>query len=208
MKKSIVYLIVLSLASFTVSCKTETKKEVRKQENRTTTKNAAYNLQEAKSEINWTAYKTTEKIPVKGRFNKVKITSGGTGESIKEAIDGAEFSVPVSSIFTNDSGRDYKIKKFFFGVMDKTELLSGKFIIENDSMGYSDITMNGITKKLPFKYSLKGKVFQFTGTMKITDWKAEKALESLNTVCKDLHKGADGISKTWDEVALNITAKF
>lgn len=208
MKKTIFYLFVCSFTLLTVSCKNETKKEVLKQENTTVTKKAPYNLQEAKSEINWTAYKTTEKIPVNGRFNKVKITSGGTGESIKEAINGAEFSVPVSSLFTNDSGRDYKIKKFFFGVMDKTELLSGKFIIENDSMGYSDITMNGITKKLPFTYSLKGKVFQFAGIMKITDWKAEKALESLNIVCKDLHKGADGISKTWDEVALNITANF
>ncbi|HBI39919.1 MAG TPA: hypothetical protein DDY16_03095, partial [Tenacibaculum sp.] len=65
-------------------------------------------------------------------------------------INNASFSVPVSSIFTSDTSRDYKIKKFFFGVMDKTELLSGKLFLENDSIGYTDITMNGVTKKLPF----------------------------------------------------------
>ena len=81
--------------------------------------------------------------------------------------------------------------------MNKTELLSGKLVLENDSIGFSDITMNGITKKLAFKYTISGKVFNLTGNLKITDWNAQKALTSLNEACKDLHKGTDGVSKTW-----------
>ena len=79
---------------------------------------------------------------------------------------------------------------------------------QNDSLGYADLTMNGVSKKLPFNYSITDKTFTMDGVMKITDWSAEAALNSLNEACKDLHKGADGVSKTWDEVAINITSTF
>ncbi|CAL2076752.1 YceI domain-containing protein [Tenacibaculum sp. 190524A02b] len=211
MKKIIVPLFICFIALQLTSCKKEAKKEATEtnvEEVKEVEKQAPFSLKNAENAINWTAYKTTEKVPVKGQFQKVEITKGGDGATAKEAINNAEFSVPVSSIFTKDTSRDFKIKKFFFGIMDKTELLSGKLVLENDSIGYSDITMNGVTKKLPFTYSIKDKVFNMNSTMKITDWKAEKALASLNEACKELHKGADGVSKTWDEVAIQITSTF
>ncbi|OSY87928.1 hypothetical protein WH52_07750 [Tenacibaculum holothuriorum] len=210
MKKLAYYFSICFIAVQISSCKTEAKKEVTKDTEapKTEVKTAPYSLNNADNSINWTAYKTTDKAPVKGQFKKVNITSGGEGNSVKEAVNNAEFSVPVSSIFTKDTSRDFKIKKFFFGVMDKTQLLSGKLVLENDSIGYADLTMNGVTKKLPFNYTITGKIFNMTGVMKISDWNAEKALSSLNEACKDLHKGADGVSKTWDEVAINITSTF
>lgn len=209
MKKIVFALAVLVSSSSLISCKNEAKKETETQPQETVVKKkASYVLQDATNSINWTAYKTTEKTPVNGQFNKVDITSGGAGETIKEAVNNAEFSIPVSSIFTKDSSRDFKIKKFFFFVMDETKLLSGKLVLENDSIGYANLTMNGVTKKLPFNYTIADKTFNMQGVMKITDWNAEKALSSLNEACKDLHKGADGVSKTWDEVAINITSTF
>ncbi|WP_440069387.1 YceI family protein [Tenacibaculum discolor] len=208
--KKIVYSLVICFTAFQmISCKSEAKKETETtKEEVKVEKKAAFVLQDADNLINWTAYKTTEKVPVNGQFQKVNITAGGEANTAKDAINNAEFSIPVSSIFTKDTSRDFKIKKFFFGVMDNTELLSGKLVLENDSIGYANLTMNGVTKKLPFKYTLNGKEFSLNTTMKITDWQAENALDSLNTACKDLHKGADGVSKTWDEVALNITSVF
>ena len=208
MKKLAFSLTVCLLALQMTSCKKEVKKETEQEEVTVEKKQAAFSLQNADNQINWTAFKTTDKVPVKGQFQKVTITAGGEGETAKDAINNAEFSVPVSSIFTSDTSRDFKIKKFFFGVMDSTELLSGKLVLENDSIGYTDLTMNGVTKKLPFNYSLDGKTFTMNASMKISDWQAEKALDSLNLACKDLHKGADGISKTWDDVAIQITSIF
>ncbi len=209
MKKLALSLLVCFVTIQLTSCKKEASKSTEQKEAPTTEKKqAAFSLENADNTISWTAYKTTDKVPVKGQFKKVNITSGGKGDNAKDAINNAEFSVPVSSIFTNDSSRDFKIRKFFFGVMDKTELLSGKLVLENDSLGYTDITMNGVTKKLPFNYTLNGKTFSLKAAMKISDWKAEKALDSLNAVCKDLHKGADGVSKTWDDVAIEITTVF
>jgi hypothetical protein len=68
--------------------------------------------------------------------------------------------------------------------------------------------MNGITQKVPFTYTIIGKSFNMKATMNVTNWNASDALSSLNKVCIDLHRGADGVSKTWSEVGLNITSTF
>ncbi|WP_028893070.1 YceI family protein [Tenacibaculum sp. 47A_GOM-205m] len=208
MKKIVYSLVICFTIAQMISCKSEAKKETETTKEEVKAAKKAFVLQDATNTINWVAYKTTDKVPVKGQFQKVNITAGGEGDTAKEAINNAEFSIPVSSIFTQDSSRDFKIRKFFFGIMDKTELLSGKLVLENDSIGYADLTMNSTTKKLPFKYTLNGKEFSLNATMNISDWQAQNALDSLNTACKDLHKGADGVSKTWDDVALNITSVF
>lgn len=209
MKKSISlsFLFVVSVISF--SCKSE-KKETTPSVKEVDVKksNAEFSLENAKNEINFTAYKTTDKVPVGGQFKKVNITANGEGNSIKEAIHNTEFSIPVSSLFTKDSSRDYKIKKFFFSVMDATKLLSGKLVIENDSTGYANIKMNGITNKVPFIYTIAANTFSMKAKMDVANWNALEALNSLNVVCKELHKGADGVSKTWSEVSLNITSTF
>ena len=204
MKKITILSILFIIAFNFSSCKSEKKTD--KVEDKTTTK--AFSLKKAKNEINFTAYKTTDKVPVGGQFKKVDIISGGEGNSIKEAINNTAFSIPVSSIFTKDTSRDFKIKKFFFGIMDNTRLLSGKLIIENDSIGYANIKMNGVTEKIAFTYTVEAKVFSMKATMDISKWNATAALNSLNLACIDLHKGADGVSKTWNEVALNIKSTF
>ncbi len=204
MKKLSTLVLLFFIAFQMSSCKSDKKKE--KKEEKVST--AAFVLSKAKNSINWVGYKTTEKIPVKGKFKKVNITSGGEGNSVKEAIHNAEFSIPVSSIFTSDTSRDYKIRKFFFGIMEATELLSGKLVIENETAGFAEITMNGITEKLPFTYEVNGKEFTMSTTMDVVNWNAKNAVDSLNDVCKDLHKGLDGVTKTWSEVAINISSVF
>ena len=209
MKKGIVLSLLMFVAFSFSSCKSEKKADYTKGSTVETKKSiAAFSLAKATNEINFTAYKTTDKVAVGGQFKKVDITSGGEGNSVKEAVNNAEFSIPVSSIFTKDTSRDFKVKKFFFGIMDHTKLLSGKLVIENDSIGYANIKMNGITEKVSFLYTIDANTFSMKATMDITKWNAVEALNSLNLACKDLHKGADGVSKTWSEVALNIKSTF
>lgn len=209
MKKALVLSFLIVLVSNFSACKSEVKKDSKKEVSKEAKKSqAAFSLKSATNDIKFLAYKTTDKVPVGGQFKKIDIVSGGEGNSIKDAINNTVFSIPVSSLFTKDTSRDYKIKKFFFGVMDNTKLLSGNLIIENDSIGYSNIKMNGITEKLPFTYSIVGNVFSMKATLDINKWNANEALLSLNKVCFDLHKGADGVSKTWSDVAINIVSTF
>lgn len=208
MKKALILSFLIVLVFNFSACKSETKNENKKVDSTETKSKKAFSLKSANNEINFTAYKTTGKVPVGGQFNKVDILKGGEGNSIKEAINNTEFSIPVSSIFTKDTSRDFKIKKFFFGIMDNTKLLSGKLVIENDSIGYSNIKMNGVTEKLPFSYTIEGNVFSMKASLDINKWNASEALNSLNKACFDLHKGADGVSKTWNDVAINIVSTF
>ena len=192
-----------------LSCKTEKKvnpiKEIKVEAPKST---AEFSIEKASKQINFTAYKTSDKIPVGGQFKKVNVLSGGEGNTVKEAIHNTEFSIPVSSLFTQNSSRDYKIKKFFFGIMDNTKLLSGKLLLTDTTNGVVEIKMNGVSQKVPFKYSIVDRVFNMKASMDVNDWNASKALASLNNVCLDLHRGADGISITWSEVTLNITTIF
>lgn len=209
MKRVIILSLLLVVSLNFSSCKSEKpadKSEKRKVEVKKS--KSKFSLENANNEINFVAYKTTDKVPVGGQFKKVDISQGGEGNSIKEAIHNAEFSIPVSSLFTQNASRDYKIKKFFFGFMDNTKLLSGKLVLENDSVGYANIKMNGITDKVSFLYRIKGNTFSMNATMDVANWNALDAINSINTVCKELHKGADGVSKTWSEVALNIKSSF
>ncbi|PQJ73859.1 YceI family protein [Polaribacter gangjinensis] len=206
MKKIIATIFLgILIISTAISCKSESKKDSSDDSEKIA---APFAIKYAKNEINFTAYKTTEKIPVGGQFSKVDIVSGGTGNSVKEAVHNTQFSIPVSSLLTKDSSRDYKIKKFFFGVMNNTELLSGKLIISDDSNGIAKITMNGETQDVPFTYTIVDKTFNMQASIDINNWNASAALASLNKVCEDLHKGSDGVSVTWSEVALNITSTF
>lgn len=207
MKKiSIISFLIIAVAFNFSACKSEKKKETSTTEVKKST--AAFAVSNAKNDINFIAYKTTEKVGVNGWFKKVNVISGGEGDSVKEAINNTEFSIPVSSLYTKDSSRDFKIKKSFFGIMSNTKLLSGKLMLTDDTNGVAKITMNGETKDVPFTYTIGGKVFNMKATMNINNWNAGAALASLNKICEDLHKGADGVSKTWSEVTLNITSTF
>ena len=205
MKKLFALSLFICFSLNFIACKSEDKKKI---ETKTAEKTAPFSLKNAKNNINWVAYKTTDKIGVKGKFKKITITKNGEGKSANEAINNAEFSIPVSSLFTSDSSRDYKLKKFFFGVMENTKLLSGKLSLTNNTSGVASITMNGVTADLPFTYTITGKEFKLDATMNLDNWNAKNAVDSLNVACKDLHKAADGISKTWSEVAINITSVF
>ncbi len=171
------------------------------------TETVAFDLSKSENKIQFTAYKTTKKVPVKGVFNAVDILSGGRGKTIKGAVNNTEFKIPVSSIETNNSSRNAKIIGFFFDVMD-SDNLKGKIHIINETNGYVDFTMNGITEKLDFTYSIKDSIFEMKAIMDLSKWKAQKAISSLNSACEGLHAGDDGISKTWEEVAIAINCKF
>ncbi len=205
MKKVLIVAFIIGISFQFTSCKTEKKKEV---EAKKEVKASPYSLKTAKNSIDWVAYKTTDKLPVKGKFKKITITKNGEGNTAKDAINGTEFSIPVSSLFTADVSRDFKLKKFFFGIMENTKLLSGTLNLSDNTNGIASITMNGVTADLPFTYTLKGKEFKLTSTMNLDNWNAQKAIDSLNVACKELHKSTDGISKTWSEVAINITSVF
>ena len=200
MKKIITAVFLLTISISISSCK-----------NKQTQKEAAtdtVSIDANKTVINWTAFKTTSKIPVKGQFTKLNITKNNSGKTYSEALNGVEFSIPVNSIFSNNPDRDNKLKTLFFGVMKNAELLSGTIFISDEYSGYVDFSMNGIVEKLPFSYTILKNSLEMKTIMNTDSWQAQAAIESLNKACFELHKGADGVSKTWSDVAIDISVYF
>ena len=198
-KNTLITCIVLLLSISIVSCKNNPKKEIKE------TPQISYTLDQSTSKVGWTGYKTTDKVPVKGEFKKITISNPKSSGNASKLLDGVEFSIPVSSIFSNNEDRDGKLQKFFFGIMDQTELLSGKITLKNESTGSLTVKMNAMSKSLPINYTFKDSKFTFSGTMNLDEWGGQAAIASINKVCKNLHKGADGISKTWNEVEINAS---
>ena len=200
MKKYSFYILLILALTSVISCKNKNteKKEV-------TTEEKGYTVEPKTTTINWIAYKTTSKTPVKGQFTKLNILEHkANAKTALEALNNLKFSIPTSSLFTKDTIRDGKLKQYFFGKMLNTENITGTIHINNETSGTVDIAMNGITQALPITFVTSDQMVTIEAVMDLDNWKAQAAIEALNTVCKELHTGADGISKTWSEVKIEV----
>ncbi len=167
----------------------------------------SYKVNQDSTSVKFTAYKTTAKKGVGGKFTTINLKNTKAGASVIEAMNGLQFSIPVSSLFTNDATntRDAKITEFFFGVMANTELISGTLSFDSSEKCALNIVLNGVTAKIPMEYTITDRHITLSGVMNLEDWNALDAVSSLNKVCEELHKGDDGISKTWNDVAIEAT---
>lgn len=206
--KNVNLLVVLIFLATLVGCKNE-KKETTKETpaSKEQQKETMLMAQAKDVSIKWTAYKTTEKKPVSGTFKKVNFNMKH-GKTPEEVLDGLQFSIPVSSVFSNNEIRDKKLVESFFGAMLDTELIKGSLNFSPDKKLMATIEMNKESHSFPLDYTINGDVITMKGEMNLEDWKALGAVASLNKVCFDLHKGADGISKTWNDVTVDVTLKL
>ncbi|MBG49593.1 MAG: hypothetical protein CML05_15005 [Pseudozobellia sp.] len=191
------------------SCK-ETKKE-NSSESENVESSEQFSLVADSTKVSFTAYKTTEKLPVGGQFKEIEIKNNPSGATPMEALNGTEFSIPVSSLFTNDATgtRDPKILEFFFGAMTNTELISGVFKSDGSGQSSIDVTLNGETANIPLTHKMvSDTAITFDGVMDLSNWNALSAVESINKACEALHTGKDGVSKTWSEVAVHAEVLF
>lgn len=206
MKK--VMLAFLAIGVLATSCNTDNTKTEENNTIVTPKTECTYSIK-GKPYINWTAFKTTEKIGVKGSFDQVNlVTQNSTASSIEELISDASFNINTSSINSKNEERDAKLVKFFFQKMDKSESITGDTGTAANGKIQTKILMNGMKSLVVFSYSLMGDDLILKGIINLNNFQAEKAIESLNEACNELHKGADGVSKTWPEVEVSLTVKI
>lgn len=205
--KKIAFLCLAVALSTTYSCKKSTKDSVDNETENQIEASATtqFHLVKDATKVSFTAYKTTEKTPVGGKFTQIDITNTQAGDTALEALNGTTFKIPVSSLFTNDATgtRDPKILGFFFGVMKNTEFISGVFNVGEDEACSIDVTLNGETSNIALTHEMTSENhYTFKGVMNLENWNALDAVASINKACEALHTGADGVSKTWSEVAV------
>ena len=173
-------------------------------------KNCLYSVNLKKTKLIWSGYKTTDKIKVTGTLNKFKsskIQNNNQYNSIKNLVEGLDFVVDLSSSTSGDEIRDLNLKNFFFKYIGQNWMLNGRFEnFQNDSV---DVIFNffGLEKKIKLSTLYENDKLQLKGSVNlIKQLGLDKAYESISNKCYDLHKGPDGISKTWKEVEIHVKA--
>ena len=177
------------------------------------TKSGCVLAQKGKVTVAWTAYKTASKIGVSGTFDKVDYKRVvKSGKNFREILVGSSVNIDTSSVNSKNTGRDIKLVKFFFKQMNAntmnakiTDIKADKKLKGKARTGVVtlDVTMNGVTKSVPMKYSYDSGVFSAKGIIDIFDFSASKALSSINKACFDLHKG-----KTWNDVSIAFSTNI
>jgi polyisoprenoid-binding protein YceI len=162
-------------------------------------------LDKTSVQVSWTAYKTTQKTPVGGTFKKVDVVGVTSAPDLMTLAKGLEFVIDKTSVDSKNPGRDQTLTESFFSVLKGD--IRGK-ITAVDMASHQlilHLQLNGKALDLPLQYEMVGQKFSAKGNMDILAFAGDSALQSLNKKCFDLHKGADGVSKTWSEVGLMVT---
>ncbi len=164
-------------------------------------------------EVSWTGYKTPKKVGVGGVFDSVVYTPAAkSGENFRSILVGSSVVIDSSSVNSKNEGRDEKLAKFFFGMMqDKNinakivDIKADKRVKDAPRTGVVsvEIEMNGVKKTVPMTYSFSDNIFEAKGTIDILDFSAANALSSINKACFDLHEG-----KTWSEAGIAFKTKI
>jgi len=203
MKQSAIAITALAFLASCGQAPQKTSPEETPQEEKQLTCEYAFNA--AATTVSWTAFKTTEKIGVDGKFDEILIQGTSTAANAENVFASATFEIPVSSINTANPDRDKKIQEFFFGSLTGGETLKGNLVsLGTDGKGIVAISMNDVQKEVTMDYTLDGETVTLETIINVGEWNAQAGIESLNKACYELHMAGDGVSKLWPEVAIRI----
>ena len=166
-------------------------------------------VQDGKLDVMWQAYKTPEKVGVKGKLTSVEyIPHQKEGKNFKELFVGSKVIIDTTKVDSGNSVRDEKLVKFFFTQMNEPKITGEILSITADphtkGKPYTGkmkvaFTMNGKTVKTVLDYHHENDTFKAQGNIDLLDFAAGNALASINKACYDLHKG-----KTWSDVSIGF----
>lgn len=204
MKKKILFGLFIATSLTITSCSGEKESEKPKDE----VKSCFYSYNSGTTVLEWTAFKFTEKAPVKGTFNTINITGIEGSDDAKKLIESLSFTIETSSVETQNPERNGKIAELFFGTIATPQITGKVKSLSDNGKSTLEIKMNNVSQDVVGDYTLEDGNFSFNSTIDVMKWKADKGIDMLNTACKELHTGADGKSKLWSEVDLSFSTEL
>ena len=164
------------------------------------------------TEVNWIGYKTNDKTPGSGSFSEFSSDRENQSfNSIDDLVDGLNFSISSLSSSSADDIRDLNLKNYFFKYLTDNFKINGTLGRPiNDSI---DVYFDVLEKNNPIRFAYStylttskysNKIIQVKGKLNLVNQFNGEAFNSIHKQCFDLHKGSDGISKTWEEVDVYI----
>jgi hypothetical protein len=171
--------------------------------------NCSFHLQSGSLKAKWTAFKTTARLHVDGEFKSLKVDGSSQAGSFAALVKGLKVVIDRRSADTGNPVRNQTITSYFFEKLAPEEI-SGtvRELNETAKTLVLALTINGQTHDIPMTYTNTGDIFTAQGSFLIPDFGADAALGSLHDKCVDLHKGPDGVSKTWPDVSLTLQGQI
>lgn len=159
-----------------------------------------------------TGYKTAEKVGVGATFKEVKFTSKANKDfaafvkSMK--VDINALSVNVLTVDELSALKNASISLLFQkkdGAKSSTITAKVVGVKGDDTKGTLDIsiTMNTVTKVIPFKYNVAEGKIMAKSNIDIFDFMLNKSFAAFAKECGSFHEG-----KTWTHVELNFSVPF
>lgn len=182
----------------------------------------AYQLDPSTAKVEWTGFKTTKKVRVNGTFDRVTFRGVKETEDVVVAkfksvgamLSGVRVEIDGVSVNSGNPARDQRLSQFFFGNMaGKGAIKAALSGVHGKDSGTAELKleMNKRKKSVHVAYKLTEKAgggaeLEITGALDVLDFGAGESVAALGEACLDLHKGEDGISKTWSEAEIRLTA--
>ena len=206
------FFILALLAVSVLACKSDTKTQdstPKTTESSASSTNACkYGVKAEGVKVNWTAFKTTKRVGVKGTFDSVELNTANGTPSLSTLMMATSFKINTKTVNSNNPGRDEKLVNFFFGRMTGNLAITGNIkSVAGDNekgKGIVNVNMNGVSWDAPFDYAVVSDTLTITTNINTNNWNAQDAITSINKACEDKHKGEDGVSKTWPDVDVNV----
>lgn len=165
----------------------------------------AVTLDMNQAKVEWTAFKTKEKAPVKGSFSEIQYKFGKKTDNLTQILEGATATINGLSVDLGDSLKNENVKKYFFMKLNKQDSIKVTFknVIEGEGKGslLATVRMNGKNVKVPMQYEIKDGIFEVQGVMDILEFGAMEAFKALAIHCHDFHEGL-----TWTQVEIKFSA--
>lgn len=164
---------------------------------------ASLDLQNATT--TWTAYKTEDKTPVSGSFEKIEYKFGKNINDIAKTLEGATAVIDPMSADLQDEVKNANVRGYFFAHFAKKDSIKVKFsnvfLAKDKGSLLASVNMNGKTIKVPMQIEISNGKLVAKGVIDILAFGAKDALKALATQCFDLHSGI-----TWPQVEISFSA--
>lgn len=173
-----------------------------------TTDSCTYEVNPDSVKVNWTAFKTTDRVDVTGSFKQMELSGPTRAESFAELLKGITVTINSNTVNLNDTLKEQNLISFFFEKL-VGENFTGRItsVNESDRTLVLTLSLNGQIQDIPMSYTYENGKIEAKGRIDLLSFQAEEALRTLNEKCFDLHKGPDGVSKTWPDVDLLLQAE-
>jgi polyisoprenoid-binding protein YceI len=155
--------------------------------------------------VGFGAFKTTAKKEVKGWFTDFEVSGIAESKEVTEIFNNAVIQINVASLDTKDKGRNATLLAEFFSKTSSSENISGKVISFDTESAILELTFNDVSKELTFDYTMNGDTLKMQSVLNLEDVDGLGALAYLHSACEGVHRGDDGVSKTWSDVNIYLT---